>query len=162
MKKSFTLIELVFVIIVIGILATVAIPKFKDLKAQAKVRSILKTTFDGAKRAYEAGENLLYLENNNSFKLKDILQITAKGWKYNASYKEGAYSHPNEAGTSSYASIILTKENGRYVINFRVLCDKFENEKEREICHSYNDVYNVYSAQFKNDYVNSSNFKLEL
>ena len=36
MKKGFTLIELVMVIVIIGILAAVAIPKFVDLTGQAK------------------------------------------------------------------------------------------------------------------------------
>lgn len=36
MKKAFTLVELVMVIVIIGILAAVAIPRFVDLSSQAK------------------------------------------------------------------------------------------------------------------------------
>ena len=40
MKKSFTLIELIFVIVIIGLLAVVAIPRFKNLTLHAKNASI--------------------------------------------------------------------------------------------------------------------------
>jgi len=37
MKKAFTMIELVFVIVILGILASVAIPKFGDTKTTAEI-----------------------------------------------------------------------------------------------------------------------------
>ena len=41
--KAFTMVELIFVIVIIGILATVAIPKFGSLTSNAKVSSELST-----------------------------------------------------------------------------------------------------------------------
>ncbi len=42
MRKGFTLIELIFVIVVIGILSVVALPKFTNLKQNAEVSNMIK------------------------------------------------------------------------------------------------------------------------
>ncbi|MEO1953844.1 MAG: type II secretion system protein [Campylobacterales bacterium] len=42
-KKAFTLIELIFVIVIIGVLASVAIPKFSGLSDNSKVAAELST-----------------------------------------------------------------------------------------------------------------------
>lgn len=43
MKRAFTLIELIFVIVIIGVLATVAIPKFSGLSENAKISAEMQT-----------------------------------------------------------------------------------------------------------------------
>ena len=43
LKKAFTLIELIFVIVIIGVLAAVAIPKFSHLSSNAKISSEMAT-----------------------------------------------------------------------------------------------------------------------
>jgi len=43
MQKAFTLIELIFVIVIIGVLAAVAIPKFAGLSSNAKIQAEMAT-----------------------------------------------------------------------------------------------------------------------
>ena len=52
MKKSFTLIELIFVIVIIGLLAVIAIPKFINLTTHAKNASI-KTVVNSVDESIE-------------------------------------------------------------------------------------------------------------
>jgi AAA+ superfamily predicted ATPase len=87
------------------------------------------------------------MENNDSFKLKDLIHLQGKGWKYNAPYRDGDYYYPNSAVTASYAYIVLDKTNKE--ITFRINCNVFENETEQKICKQYiqsdlsfTDVYN--------------------
>ena len=52
MQKSFTLIELIFVIVIIGLLAVIAVPKFSNLTTHAKKASI-KTVVNSVNEAIE-------------------------------------------------------------------------------------------------------------
>ncbi|QRX82524.1 prepilin-type N-terminal cleavage/methylation domain-containing protein [Glaciimonas sp. PAMC28666] len=54
-QSGFTLIELVVVIVILGILAAVALPKFVDLRAEAQSSALL-----GFKGAIESGSALNY------------------------------------------------------------------------------------------------------
>ncbi len=95
MRKGFTLIELIFVIVVIGILSVVAIPKFTNLKQNAEVSNLVKaytTLVTSGPSAYLNATELNGLSTadvsmETLMKISPINPNTGKGWwKYNEDY----------------------------------------------------------------------------
>jgi len=126
MKKAFTLIELIFVIVIIGLLAAVAVPKFLNLKQNAEASSVVKTTIDAAQQAVESAINYRDLENNNSFELQDLIQLKGKGWKYDSGTKNGKYYY------NDVTSVILDRNNN--IVEYSIDCTKFDDTKTQEKC----------------------------
>lgn len=74
-KKAFSLIELIFVIAVIGIISSIAIPKFLDSRSSAIVTSIKKdiSTITTSVQSH-------YMLNNGISKITDSVNINSSIW----------------------------------------------------------------------------------
>jgi len=150
MRKSFTLIELIFVIVIIGIISALLILNMPRLKSHTKVISTISTTYNGALQAYEAAQVLSDIEGNDDFKLKDLVEIKGSCWKYNKSYKDGLYGCYNNEGTKAYSYVVLEKT--KRVVTYRINCNNFDDSNEQEFCQKYvqSGKFNTYSEEHLN------------
>ncbi len=128
MRRAFTLIELIFVIIIIGLLAAIAIPKFIHLKQHAEVNSIVKTTIDSAQQAVEAATNKYDLDNNSSFNIGDLIRVTGRGWQ--CAYRQNWCYYKDPITTNTIAQIKLDTTN--HVVHYDIYCWRLTEDKVAE------------------------------
>jgi prepilin-type N-terminal cleavage/methylation domain-containing protein len=83
MKRSgFTLVELIFAIVIIGVLAAVAVPKFKNLKQNAQAANIVKYYNDISDTAKLQYMNLTEAGGvaSTAINLSDLYDFKGKEW----------------------------------------------------------------------------------
>ena len=73
MKKAFTMIELIFVIVIIGILAAVAIPKLAATRDDAEISKIVSN----AKILFHDFQNYYTSKGNSQWLSEDITKVTS-------------------------------------------------------------------------------------
>jgi len=105
-RKGFTLIELLIVVVIIGILAAIAIPKFASTKEKAYLAS-MKTDLRNLATAEEAyfSDNVLYLSGGatNLGGVATALDVTT-GYVPSAGVTVAVVSTTNPAGWAATAS----------------------------------------------------------
>ena len=75
MKSAFSLLEIIFVIVIFGIVASFAVPKFMDTKDSAQVATI-KRDINTAINSIQS----YYLLNQKIEKISDTMTISSDNW----------------------------------------------------------------------------------
>ncbi|WP_457597649.1 type IV pilin protein [Hydrogenimonas sp.] len=133
-SKAFTLIELIFVIVILGILSSIAIPKFfgtvEDAyisKAQAKVSAIRSGLQNYRSKELLKGNGASYPDLNGSTLFSAVADGETPGssagkWEYTG----GKFRYHTGSG---YIDFSYDKTNGKFTCDSSSpagLCDRFE------------------------------------
>ncbi len=100
-SKGFTLIELMIVVVIIGILAAIAIPKFGQASDRAKEKEA-----DGILKQMYTLQSAFFAQNG-AYATAFTPQLVTVGWEAPTNLQN--YTMPTAPGTAAGGSVCLTK-----------------------------------------------------
>ena len=108
-RKGFTLIELLIVIVIIGILAAIAIPKFANTKSKAYITA-MKSDLRNLVSAQESffSDSARYSTNLTSLNFKASTGVTAPNITVGAGYWTATNSHTQLTGAACGIAVNTT------------------------------------------------------
>jgi len=132
-KKAFTLLEMIFAIVVIAVLASYAIPKFFNTTNDAKVSTLQRdiTTVITSVQSY-------YLINLKIDKISDAVNLNSKNWEIND--KNIIYMENDK----ECVKIEITQDNSKDIINLTIdstagtICEKLNNSGTNSATYNLN------------------------
>jgi|SRR3972149_7032070 len=107
--KGFTLIELIIVIVILGIISGVAIPKYLNLVTSAKISAA--RGLGSAISSTIAAEHADYLVNENDYTLSDVLENTQ--FSGGVTYNPASGSSPGSGEISASGNTIYLNYKDR-------------------------------------------------
>lgn len=145
MRKAFTLIELIFVIAIIGVLMAFALKNFYDLRDNSEISGDVRVSIS-VKLAINAFNlvpstylNLVDLEgrySSNNVLLKDLITIKGENWNKSADGNSITYNDTYLKIDSDNNQIISLELHRDRRVTLMVECDKYKNLIYRQKCKS--------------------------
>jgi len=132
MRKGFTLIELIFVIVIIGVLGAVAVPKYQNLKQHAVAAGVIKVVTDTLSSAPAAYINKKELDGTDA-NLTDIVALGGAYWtsENNNTYK---YSDHDDSSGNAVNAATITFDPTHRTIRGQIDCNNFADSTTVNKC----------------------------